>query len=174
MDYYGDDDYGGDGDYYEDNDYGGDYTQNYNDEDDDYRNNDYGDDMEEYGENYNDNEQISTVSYKQLEQISFTNELLEDYSPLSQFAKSIQESLSNLTDLDGNEFLSQLNQILTFLGNNTDKIEHIYYKNPEMFVLGYLCINNGNINENNLQKYSKEHNINNILRYCKLIQKMLI
>ena len=52
----------------------------------------------------------------------------------------------------------------------------------KIILLNYPCyvtyiecfINNGNINEKNLQKYSKEHNINNILRYCKLIQKMLI
>lgn len=135
-------------------------------------------DFEEYGydDEYNDDEFDQVISFNQLEQVSFSHELLNGYSPLSQFAESIRESLSDIINDTSNEFTLILQRILNFLRDNSDKIQHIYYKNPEMFVLGFLCTNfrTGEIDMNIFKKYVKEkHNINDMIRYCVLIQKML-
>ena len=125
---------------------------------------------------YADNQPEQVMGYKQSEQVSYTHQLFNESNQLKPFADGVRSSLSEIYDFGDNEFNQNLNQILTFVDTNHNKIGHMEYKNPNTFVLAYLCIkdfttNPITINENKLKKY-KNININDVIRYCTLIQQM--
>ena len=130
---------------------------------------------EDYYMNDDDNEYITdVVGYDHQAHISFTHELLNGYSPLSEFAEKISISIRNITDYEDDTFKDLLNNILNFINNNSEQINPIYYKNPDMFVLGYLCTDNKlSINKQKLKNYSENYNINDIIRYSTFIQKII-
>lgn len=116
------------------------------------------------------------VGYGQVGQVSYTHSLLnESGSDLSKFAEKISVSINNVTDLDGEAYITQLNQILNFIESKSKELDPIYYKNSDMFVIGFLCLKaNNNINQNQLKYYSKNYNINDIIRYLTYIKQILL
>ena len=127
-----------------------------------------------YDEGY-DNQQEQVMSYKQYEQVSYTHYLLMETNQLKPFADGVRNALSERNDFSDNEFNQTLTQILNFVGDNSEKIGHMEYKNPNIFVLAFLSMDNTKpvkINTKKLKKYSNSININDVIRYCTLIEQM--
>ena len=137
--------------------------------------------MSEDEEYYNDydfgdssDEDENVVSYGQVGQVSSIHHLLavSGVSDLSKFAEKINASIKNIIP-DSDERVNQLNQILNFIEKKSKELEPIYYKNSDMFIIGYLCIKNSRIDQNRIKSYSRDYNINDIIRYATYIQKIL-
>ena len=159
----------GDDDYYG----GGGFDEEY-----EYGEGEYGEgDESRFDEEYEFGEiPAEVVGYNQYEQVSYTHYLLMETNQLKPFADGVRSALSEINYFGGNEFNQNLTQILSFVGDNSEKIGHMEYKNPNIFVLAFLSMDFNarpvKIDATKLRKNANSININDVIRYCTLIQQM--
>ena len=124
---------------------------------------------------FGDSSDEEVVGYGQVGQVSSIHHLLavSGVSDLSIFAEKINASIKNIIQ-DSEDRGNQLNQILDFIETNSEKLDPIYYKNSDMFVIGFLCIKSNRIDQNIIKYYSKNYNINDIIRYATYIEQILL
>lgn len=134
----------------------------------------YYDEYYDDGEYYDDDVEFrQEISYTQLGQISSTHHLLNGTSFLSDFAEQISISINNVTTLEGESFINFQNQILNFIEKNSKILNPVYYKNTDMFVIAFMCIDRGRIDKDRINQYSKNHNINDIIRYTVYLESII-